>query len=241
LSPCLPWFVLQKYKEIDFITYLDADLLFYSSINPLFEEIGDASIAIIEHRFSPRLADRAVNGIFCVEWVSFRRDEEGMRCLSRWREQCIEWCYYRLEEKRMGDQKYLDTWPTDYNGCHIIKHLGAGIAPWNYSQYTFSNRFEDCIFVDGTPLIFYHFHQFQLLENGKFDRLSSFYTSECKEPDAVYEEYEKLLKEQLAIILKIDANFSAGLKKTTVVTLRRLAQSLLPYAVKNVIRKIVKF
>jgi hypothetical protein len=226
LSPCLPWFIFDKKKEIEFITYLDADLLFYSSVNPLFEEIGDASIAIIEHRFSPRLADRVVNGIFCVEWVSFRRDVEGLRCLSRWREQCIEWCYYRLEENKMGDQKYLDTWPVDYKGCHIIKHPGAGIAPWNYSQYFFSDVLPDGILVDGKPLIFYHFHQFQLLECGKFDRISSFYRLECEEPNSVYQVYESSLRYQLGTIANIDPNFSNGIKKSSFISLKRIARVL---------------
>jgi len=69
----------------------------------LFDEIGDSSIAIIEHRFSPRLKDREVNGRFCVEWNGFRRDDQGLDCLSRWRAQCIEWCYYRLEDGKMGE------------------------------------------------------------------------------------------------------------------------------------------
>lgn len=108
LSPVFPSFVLEENSEIDYLTYLDADLYFYSSVDPIFEEIEKSSVAIIEHRFTQRLKDRVVNGRFCVEWVSFRRDKEGLACLSRWREQCIEWCFYRLEDNKMGDQKYLD-------------------------------------------------------------------------------------------------------------------------------------
>ena len=29
----------------------------------------------------------------------------------------------------MGDQKYLDSWPNTYSNCHIIREIGAGIAP----------------------------------------------------------------------------------------------------------------
>jgi hypothetical protein len=63
---------MQYHPEIDFPTYVDADLLFYSDVKPLYDEIGDASFAIIEHRFSPRLQDREVNGRFCVKWDGFR-------------------------------------------------------------------------------------------------------------------------------------------------------------------------
>lgn len=212
LSPCLPWHVLQRNPAIDFLTYLDADLYFYSAVQPLFDEIGDKSIAIIEHRFSERLRDREVNGRFCVEWVSFRRDEQGMACLQRWRDQCIEWCYYRLEEGRMGDQKYLDEWPGRYPACHILMHAGAGIAPWNYARYRFGLDGGGNITVEGAPLIFYHFHQFQLLANGRFDRLSTFYTSECREPEVVYARYEAALRVALAEVRKSIPRFSGGMK-----------------------------
>ena len=239
LSPCLPWYVLQQNPQIDFITYVDADLLFYSPVQPLFEEIGEASVVNIEHRFTPRLKHLEVNGRFCVEWVSFRRNEEGMACLSRWRDQCIEWCYYRLEEGRLGDQKYLDEWPQRYPGLHILQHLGAGVAPWNYAQYHFGQDGQGRITVDDAPLIFYHFHQFQLLDNGHFDRLSTFYTSECPEPKAVYEAYEAMLKSVLESVRAVSPGFSAGLKPAAQVSGRRWVQRFVPRKVKEILRRFI--
>jgi len=241
LSPCLPWYVLQQYPDIDFITYVDADLLFYSSVQPLFYEIGDASVAIIEHRFTPRLKHLEVNGRFCVEWVSFRRDEEGMACLSRWRDQCIEWCYYRLEDGRLGDQKYLDEWPQRYENLHILRHLGAGVAPWNYAQYRFGQDIQSQITVDDEPLIFYHFHQFQLLDNGSFDRLSPFYTAECKEPEEIYGTYEAVLKSVITDVRVVSLGFRAGLKPASEVAGRRWIQRFVPRKVKELLRRFISY
>jgi hypothetical protein len=237
LSSCFTWYVMQNYQDIDFLTYVDADLLFYSDVQPLFSEIGDASIAIIEHRFSPRLQDRAVNGRFCVEWDSFRRDEQGLACLTRWRNQCIEWCYYRLEDGKMGDQKYLDEWPGRFSNCHILMHPGAGIAPWNYSQYHFSVDDDGNITVNGTKLVFYHFHQFQILSPGRYDRLSSFYTADCPEPSRIYEIYERCIEECMRDVLKIEPNFTAGIKSPSKVRLRRLIQTWVPLSLKELVRK----
>ena len=239
LSPCLPWYILEHSPDIDFITYLDADLLFYSSLDPLFDEIDVASIAIIEHRFTPRLEHLVVNGRFCVEWVSFRRDEEGMACLSRWRDQCIEWCYYRLEENRLGDQKYLDEWPDRYKNLHILQHDGAGIAPWNYAKYEFGLLGDGKIGVNGGPLIFYHFHQFQLLEGGKFDRLSAFYTSEKQEPLEVYGQYEVELLKALADVRAVIPDFSGGLCPATTVKSRRFIQNHFPRWLKSLLRRFI--
>lgn len=241
LSSCFTWYVMQRYHEIDFLTYVDADLLFYSDVQPLFDEIGDASIAIIEHRFTERLKDREVNGRFCVEWDSFRRDEQGLACLSRWRDQCIEWCYYRLEDGKMGDQKYLDEWPDRYSACHILMHPGAGIAPWNYAQYCFGEDETGKITVEGAPLIFYHFHQFQLLDNDKFDRLSTFYTLECPEPGSVYEVYESALKAALIDVRAVSPGFSSGLKPAATVAGRRWVQRFVPRAIKDLLHRFIRY
>lgn len=227
-SPCLPWYVLDKYPDIGAITYVDADLMFYSSLQPLFDEIGNASIAAIEHRFIPRLRHLEAKGRFCVEWVGFRRDAEGMACLRRWRKQCIEWCYARLEEGRMGDQKYLDEWPARYSSLHVLQYPGAGIAPWNYSQYAFSCDANGCPSVDGLPLIFYHFHQFQLLDNGKFDRLSDYYTVERAEPAQIYEMYEDRLKSVLAEVRAVQPDFSSGFRVAAEIASRRWVQRHIP-------------
>lgn len=241
LSPCLPHYILEKYEHIDFITYLDADVFFYSSLDPIFREIENASIVIIEHRFTPRLKIQEIKGRFCVEWVSFRRDVEGLACLNRWREQCIEWCFYRLEEGRMGDQKYLDPWPEQYSNCHILAHYGAGVAPWNYPQYLISDSGNGNILINNEPLIFYHFHQFQILENEIFDRLSSFYTEEVPAPDLIYLPYESAINETIYKVRLIYPNFNLGFKSTNSMFFRRLAQQYLPSWFKNFLQKFIRY
>jgi hypothetical protein len=243
LSPSLPWYVLQRWPEVDEITYLDADLLFYSSPEPVFAEIGDAPIAIIEHRFIDRLKDQEIKGRFCVEWVGFRRTEEGLACLDRWRRQCIDWCYYRLEDDgaggmRYGDQKYLDAWPGRFPGCHVIQHPGAGVAPFNYARYRHSVGTDGVPTVDGVPLVFYHFHQFQLMSNGRFNRLSEFYTVEQPEPERVYRIYEQAMLEAVQRIQSVAPGFTAGFKPAHRVVLRRWAQRFMPRPMRHLFHRV---
>ena len=156
-SPCLPSFVLSRHAQVNQITYLDADLYFFRDPSGVFDEIGDASIAIIPHRFHPAFVDREQFGIFNVGWVSFRRDETGLACLARWREQCVDWCYARCEADRFGDQKYLDQWPTAYSNVAVVQHKGANLAPWNVLNYRLYHNGSD-VCVESEPLIFFHFH-----------------------------------------------------------------------------------
>ena len=174
LSPIWPLYLLNRDPSIEMITYLDADLFFYSSPDPIFEEVGAASISIFSHRHLPRDQQLAINGIYNVGWCGFRRDETGLACLHKWREQCLEWCYARTEPNRHGDQKYLDEWPQLYgDALCVIEHVGAGIAPWNWTRYRFEQR-DGTLLCDGVPLIFFHFHGLRIFNSWLYD---TFYTT----------------------------------------------------------------
>ena len=54
--------LLANHPEIDVLTYLDADLYFYSSPEPIFSEFQGASVLIHEHRYSPELKCMEING-----------------------------------------------------------------------------------------------------------------------------------------------------------------------------------
>lgn len=165
-GPSYLLYILQRHREVDVLTYLDADLFFFSSPEPIFQEMGNSSIGLIEHRFKQESLKRF--GIFNVGWVSFRSDADGLTCLRWWAERCIEWCYDRIEGSRFADQKYLDEFPCRFKGVKIIRHPGANLAPWNLSRHRISNQAQ-AVLVDGQPLIFFHFHGFKMIKSWLFD------------------------------------------------------------------------
>jgi len=156
-TPSLPLYIFNTRPEVDMVTYLDADLFFFADPRPLFEEMGAGSVAIIGHRFPPRLRSREQFGIYNVGWLSFRRDEEAFACLRWWRERCIEWCYDRVEDGRFADQKYLDQWPVRFRNVVVLEYKGANVAPWNLANYRLRLRKDGAVMVDEQPLIFFHF------------------------------------------------------------------------------------
>ncbi|MDJ1172667.1 hypothetical protein [Roseofilum capinflatum] len=164
-TPCLPLYVLRNNPQIDLLTYLDSDLFFYSDLQPIYQEIGDRSIAIIEHRFSPDCLELKQFGIYNVGWLSFRADQNALNCLQWWRERCIEWCYDRPEPTRFADQKYLDDWLERFSGVVVIHHKGANVSHWNTNNYQI-HKSGNNIFVDELPLIFFHFHGFKSYKKG---------------------------------------------------------------------------
>lgn len=158
LTPAFILHIIKEFPDIDIISYVDADMFLFAPITPAYDEMGDNSILIIEHRFSKEERFREIHGRFNVGYLSFRRDEEGQKCLELWRKQCIEWCYDRIEGEKFADQKYLDRWPSIYSKIIVLRHLGVNVAPWNANNYIFHKEGESQYYVDEYPLILYHFH-----------------------------------------------------------------------------------
>jgi hypothetical protein len=174
---------------------LDADLLFFSPLESLFDEIADHSIAIIPHRFplSFRKAER--HGIFNVGWVSFRHDGTGLACLQRWRAQCIERCADSSDGMQFADQRYLDEWPTQFQNLIVLQHKGADLAPWNIANYKITSQNGD-IYVDSEPLLFFHFHGLRRLNHYVYDTCFQHYGAKLSKLviHRIYEPYLRRLE-----------------------------------------------
>ena len=161
LTPHWPSFVLESYPRVDRLVYADADIRFFSSVEPVFDEMRSSSVGIVEHRFPPRHKEREVFGRFNVGTLFLRNDDNAATCMEWWRERCIEWCFDRLDGSRYADQKYLDEWPDRFKGVRVITHQGVGVAPWNWMIGEYDLATEPPL-IDGQPLIAYHFHGLQL-------------------------------------------------------------------------------
>ncbi|MCX7521042.1 hypothetical protein OSC27_01985 [Microbacterium sp. STN6] len=144
------------------VVYLDADLYFFDDPALSLSELGSGSVGIIEHRYPERLARRLGKyGRFNVGWVAFRDDKNGRRCLDWWAESCLEWCSDTPEDGKYADQGYLDSFPGLVDNVVILPGAGQDLAPWNTRRYSFTAQLQGDttrVYVDGDPLVFFHFH-----------------------------------------------------------------------------------
>ena len=81
-TPTVIAHVLASEPEAAWVTYLDADLWFFSSPDELYEEQGPGSVGIVEHGYrGVKDAWRRKFGTYNVGWVSFRNDADGLVCV----------------------------------------------------------------------------------------------------------------------------------------------------------------
>jgi hypothetical protein len=157
MTPFTPTIVFDRDPEAKRVTYVDADVFLLKSPQPVFEEFerSGKAVLITEHAYDPEYDQTAASGQFCVQFVTFVRGaSEPVR--QWWQDRCIEWCFDRIEEGRLGDQKYLDQWPIRFGGLvHILGQIDAFLAPWNARRFPYSKA------------VAWHFHGLRLLKDGK--------------------------------------------------------------------------
>jgi hypothetical protein len=170
-TPSVIKYCIDRYK-LDHCIYVDADLLFFSDPVVLYDELksNNKSVFITKHNYADKYNHSVTSGKYCVQFMIFRNDKNGIEALEWWRKACIDWCYARYEDGKFGDQKYLDDWEERFEGVHVCRNEGAGFAPWNTVTYNLFQK-GDSLFLkrkdDGLEfkLIFFHFHGFRLYAN----------------------------------------------------------------------------
>ncbi|PWT79242.1 MAG: glycosyl transferase [Bacteroidetes bacterium] len=161
-TPSLVLYCVMKFN-LPSCTYIDADMIFYHNPQLLLDEGDGCSILISPHNYTRDYDESATHGTYCVQFMYFKNDSEGILALRWWRERCIEWCHAYLEDGKFGDQRYIEDWPTRFQKVHVMQHPGGGLAPWNLQQYEVmvnDKRINLTRRRDPTtyPLVFFHFH-----------------------------------------------------------------------------------
>ncbi len=203
---CSPWiikYVLDNYDE-SICTYIDADMAFFSSPQPVFDEmrINKCSIIIVPHRYETEEKEREaynLRGVYCVEFNTFVKDENGYKALSWWADRCLEWCYYAVPgtTEWYGDQKYLNVFPEMFSGVMICDHCGVGMAPWNITLLDYDRESDGVPIVvekksgKEYPVVIYHFESVSFVT--KHILFAPSYTKSKRLHQLVYDEYIEML------------------------------------------------
>jgi len=186
----------------DMVTYLEADSLFFSDPEVLFDEIGSRSVSLSPHNYSSEFDNAHVSGKFCTQFNAFRNDPAGRTVLAHWTALCFQ--YDKSAPRAYPGQTGLDDWPERFEGVAVIRHPGAGVAPWNIRGYRL-----DCTgrtpTVNGVPVVFYHYHQYGRFKNGAHELGS--YPLTRQVVDCFYRPYVAAVREAERAVRAVDRKF----------------------------------
>ncbi|MDB5266919.1 MAG: hypothetical protein JWN89_734 [Parcubacteria group bacterium] len=219
MKPSVANFLFTTYPNIETLFYLDSDIYFYHSPQPIYEEFEGHSVILFPHRLQGgKQAKENDVGKYNAGMIMFRNDTNGRACLEWWRQKCNEWCYHKEEPGRLGDQKYLDYFAEQFEGILVSKNLGVDVAPWNVKNYRGTIKKQNgTIMALGTPLICFHFSLFNFYYPSRFilpnGPTTSFdYTLPAPEKTLMYDEYIHKIFKEMKRIQKIRPGFKEGSK-----------------------------
>ncbi|MEH7273551.1 putative nucleotide-diphospho-sugar transferase [Neobacillus vireti] len=155
--------IFQKNPEVMRVTFMDSDLYFWDDPELIFNVQPDCSVLLSrEEKYHPEWKGNFVKrlkrltGEYNSGFISFKRDKMGTACLAWWREKTLEACRIDPRKGIFGDQRYLNEMPKLFSNICDITTAGVNVGIWNYRKYTFFEK-NGQVFIDRTPLIFYHF------------------------------------------------------------------------------------
>lgn len=171
LKPVFLHYVMEKYPDCKYFAHLDADLFFFSDPEKIFLENPSASLFLTHHRNSRDfLKYYGSTGVFNTGFVGCKNDVNAMDAVTKWKTQCTLYCPIKEDKARklFGDQRYVESWPEEFRGVHVVRSKGANAALWNVQNYTVNEK-EGKIYVDDNPLIFYHFSGMTIISRNEFN------------------------------------------------------------------------
>lgn len=210
LKPLLIEAVFSRDSQIDRVTYVDADLFFFSDPSVIFKNQphcsvllsrGDIVIPSLEPENKKRL--QALLGKYNSGFISFKRDETGLECLKWWKKSCLKSCVSKPEAGLFGDQKYLDEMPAKFPNVCEIHTPGVNIGHWNRALYHYS-VVDGKIQAGGNRLICYHFSGFRVLRG---NRVIMIHEQKAMDPPFFYSIYLHILQNVIRNINIIDPGF----------------------------------
>lgn len=189
-GPYITDYFLTKYNLPD-IAYLDSDLMFFSSPQVIYDELANKNASV---GLAPHFTKYPLFGTYCVQFVYFKNDKDGKNCLRWWRDQCLEWCYCKMEDGKYADQKYLDYFSDLFDSVDVIENRGVGIANWNVDYYHIADnqvRYKEQTW----PVVFFHYSGFSTsINQGVLSLRHTMYLTKGIREDIV-QPYADLLKE----------------------------------------------
>ena len=136
--------------DAEWITYLDGDLYFFASPEAVYEELTEASVAIIPHRYAAQPGEAPkFRDLQCR--MGWRPQRSGRHC----RHQMVAGTMHRMVPRpcrwRPLRRSRLSRFVSAaVDACKVIENVGANLAPWNIGNYRIDFR-DGRVMIDATP------------------------------------------------------------------------------------------
>ena len=200
-------YMFKNYPALDHILWLDSDIVFYSSPEPVFAELNTCHILLTKEGFkgrNKRLSARY--GTYNTGLMGFRKSVISLDCLEYFRNRCIDWCYDKVIPGKWSDQMYVNDWTVRFKKVRVSNNPGINATAWNI-QESDVKRYNNDLYINDHKLVFYHYSGFRILGENKFD-LCCYINLPPTVVKLLYNDYVKKYQDAIRLVDAYDASFN---------------------------------
>jgi hypothetical protein len=198
-------YIFRNYPWTGHIVYMDGDIEFYSSSQPLFEELANYTVLLTRERFYIQDNEEWYKkyGRFNGGMLAVKR--EAVNILEWLRNRCIGWCHNKVENGLYGDQIYIDEMQKNFEGIGVSKNMGLNATAW-YSHASVVERQSSRLYVNDLPIVFYHYSGLRQYINNEFE-LCIYVNLPSDLINLIYVPYLKRLNAMREYVAQFDSGF----------------------------------
>lgn len=149
---------LEFFKSYEKAIYLDPDILFFSAIDPVFDELDRYKMILTPHIIEvPKLGSTDVReniwlncGIFNLGFLAASKSSTTLTIMEWWHDRLKDFCFIDTYDSLFTDQKWMDFLPSFLSPSELLisKNMGLNVAPWNFFEREIVSRHDGTLFVN---------------------------------------------------------------------------------------------
>ena len=158
-------FIANKLIEVyDQVLFFDPDIMFFGDLETVYKKLNSNCFLLTPHLCNVQ-SEPSENihlqrfGFYNLGFFAFDNSNYSKSILDWWWKQCIDYCYDESSRGMFTDQKWMSLAPFYFPKISVIKDYGLNVAWWNLKEREI-NFEDDQFFINGSPLIFFHFSSF---------------------------------------------------------------------------------
>jgi hypothetical protein len=149
--------------------FLDSDILTYSSLQEIFNQLEKTSILLNPHLLNPVNQPYVydvevgvlVSGIYNAGFLGLKRSEETRRFIDWFKDRLIHYGFNRRGKEAIFkllfvDQLWLNFVPHFFNEVSFLVHPGANVGYWSLISQKITKE-NNIYLINNKPLLFIHF------------------------------------------------------------------------------------
>jgi hypothetical protein len=179
LKPYITLFLLNEYDKV---VFFDPDILIFSDVSSIFNDLDNNSILLTPHYTTPQTDDLTESdtgmmrfGSFNLGFYGVRKSDQSIAFLNWWSKRCIDLCYMESQFGLSTDQKWVSIAPCFFQDIKISFNLGYNVAPWNSWERRIKQFPDGDFYVNEKyKLVFFHFSNFDQNDPGYLNKRSLF-------------------------------------------------------------------